>query len=200
VYDSDYREHLATIRDFVDGLENVQTIGRNGLHRYNNQDHAMLTGMLAVRNLMLGERHDLWSVNADQEYHEEIRGTVGVGVDEVVEALQEALARAFPKLDRMAFGLSLGAVAGVLLCLATLTLVLKGGDAVGPKLVLLSQYFPGYRVTLAGSVVGLVYAFTGAFIGGWLFAFVRNLAVFLYMALTQRRAERQLLRRLLGYL
>jgi protoporphyrinogen oxidase len=73
VYDSEYRTYLATIREFVDNLENFQTIGRNGLHRYNNQDHAMLTGILAVRNLIRGEKNDLWSVNADQEYHEEIR-------------------------------------------------------------------------------------------------------------------------------
>jgi protoporphyrinogen oxidase len=75
VYDSEYRGYLAIVREFVDSLENFQTIGRNGLHRYNNQDHAMLTGMLAVRNLILGEKSDLWSVNADREYHEEIRGT-----------------------------------------------------------------------------------------------------------------------------
>lgn len=73
VYDADYREHLATLRGFVESLENVQMIGRNGLHRYNNQDHAMLTGMFAVRNLLNGEAHDLWNVNVDQEYHEEIR-------------------------------------------------------------------------------------------------------------------------------
>jgi protoporphyrinogen oxidase len=73
VYDSNYTEHLAVLRQYVESLENFQTIGRNGLHRYNNQDHAMLTGVLAVRNLMLGKNDDLWSVNADQEYHEEIR-------------------------------------------------------------------------------------------------------------------------------
>ena len=71
VYDGDYRSALGTLRGFIDGLENLQTIGRNGLHRYNNQDHAMLTGMLAVRNLVLGEGHDLWSVNVDEDYHEE---------------------------------------------------------------------------------------------------------------------------------
>ena len=70
IYDSQYREHLNVVREFVDGLENFQTIGRNGLHRYNNQDHAMLTGMLAVRNLILEEEHDLWNVNADDTYHE----------------------------------------------------------------------------------------------------------------------------------
>jgi protoporphyrinogen oxidase len=73
VYDSDYRSHLSVLREFMESLANVQTIGRNGLHRYNNQDHAMLTGMKAVRNLVDGESHDLWSVNADQEYHEELR-------------------------------------------------------------------------------------------------------------------------------
>ena len=72
VYDSDYRDHLGVLREYVGGFKNFQTIGRNGLHRYNNQDHAMLTGMLAVRNLLHGETHDLWSVNAEQEYHEEV--------------------------------------------------------------------------------------------------------------------------------
>ena len=71
VYDSQYKEYLAILRAYIEKFENFQTIGRNGLHRYNNQDHAMLTGILAVRNLMLGEKNDLWSVNADQEYHEE---------------------------------------------------------------------------------------------------------------------------------
>jgi protoporphyrinogen oxidase len=73
VYDSSSRQHLAVIRRFVDGLENFQTIGRNGLHRYNNQDHSMLTGIFAARNLALGESNDLWSVNADREYHEQGR-------------------------------------------------------------------------------------------------------------------------------
>jgi protoporphyrinogen oxidase len=200
VYDSDYRDHLATLRTCVDGLENAQTIGRNGLHRYNNQDHAMLTGMLAVRNLTLGEQNDLWSVNTDQEYHEEIRGQTKPAVDDIADVLQDALALAFPKLDRMAFGLSVGATAGLLLCLATLILVLQDGEVVGPTLGLLNQYFPGYSVTALGSVLGLAYGFLSAFIGGWIFAFLRNAVVFIYMAAAHRRAERQLLRRFLGYL
>jgi protoporphyrinogen oxidase len=196
VYDSDYREHLEIIRKFVDGLENVQTIGRNGLHRYNNQDHAMLTGMLAVRNLVSGEQNDLWSVNADQEYHEEIRGQAEPLADDIAAVLQDAIAGAFPKLDRIALGLSLGVATGALLWLATLILVLKGGDVVGPNLGLLSQYFPGYSVTVSGSLLGLVYGFVVAFIGGWLFAFLRNSVVFLYLSAAQRRTDRQLLRRL----
>jgi len=45
-------------------------VGRNGMHKYNNQDHSMLTARLAVRNLF-GEQHDLWAINADEEYHED---------------------------------------------------------------------------------------------------------------------------------
>lgn len=119
-------------------------------------------------------------------------------VDEVAEILQDALAQAFPKLDWVAFGLSLGAAGGLLLSLATLILMLKRGDVVGPNLGLLSHAFPGYRGTLTGSVLGLAYGFTSAFVGGWVFAFLRNAAVFLYMAIAHRRAERQLLQQLLG--
>ena len=72
VYDPGYEQRVAAIRAFVERLGNLQLIGRNGMHRYNNQDHSMLTAVLAVRNL-LGERHDLWNVNVEQEYHEEIR-------------------------------------------------------------------------------------------------------------------------------
>jgi protoporphyrinogen oxidase len=70
VYDRTYRQHLDTIREFLEPFENLQTIGRNGMHRYNNQDHSMLTGLLAARNL-LGEEHDLWNVNTDRSYYEE---------------------------------------------------------------------------------------------------------------------------------
>ncbi len=70
IYDSGYESHLRTLREYVGSFTNLQTIGRNGLHRYNNQDHAMLTGMLAVQNLLYQTDHDLWSVNADQSYHE----------------------------------------------------------------------------------------------------------------------------------
>ena len=71
VYDQEYQGHLNTIRAYLDTLENLHPVGRNGLHRYNNQDHSMFTAMLAVKNIM-GESHDVWSVNADCEYHEQI--------------------------------------------------------------------------------------------------------------------------------
>ena len=70
VYDGEYQKHLKVIQTYLEGFENLQTVGRNGMHRYNNQDHSMLTGMLAVKNI-LGENHDLWNVNTERSYHEE---------------------------------------------------------------------------------------------------------------------------------
>jgi protoporphyrinogen oxidase len=68
-YDSKYREMIDIIRRFLKSIKNLQVVGRNGLHRYNNQDHSMYTAMLAVENIY-GANHDLWSVNEDREYHE----------------------------------------------------------------------------------------------------------------------------------
>jgi protoporphyrinogen oxidase len=70
VYDENYRGVLEVIQRWLNGLENFQTIGRNGLHRYNNQDHSMLTAMLAVQNLG-GRKHNLWEVNVERAYHEQ---------------------------------------------------------------------------------------------------------------------------------
>jgi hypothetical protein len=70
VYDSTYAEHLATLRSFIDLIPNLHTVGRNGMHKYNNQDHSMLTAMMAVAN-MRGASYDVWTVNTDFEYHEE---------------------------------------------------------------------------------------------------------------------------------
>jgi len=70
IYDSSYAENVGTIRGHLAGIRNLATLGRNGMHKYNNQDHSMYTAMLAVENLD-GARHDIWSVNTDYEYHEE---------------------------------------------------------------------------------------------------------------------------------
>ena len=195
VYDAEYREHLDTVRAYVDGLENLQTMGRNGLHRYNNQDHAMLTGLLAVRNLEGGDRHDLWSVNTEPEYHEE----VGVTAADT-EALEGRITEIFPRLDGVALGVATGVMSGALLFLATLILVLKGGPVVGPTLGLLAQFLPGYRVTLAGSLVGLFYGALVGFLLGWGFAVLRNVVLLFSLAALRRRAKRQLLERVLEFL
>jgi protoporphyrinogen oxidase len=69
-YDADYKDNVDTIRAWLAAnAANVHPVGRNGMHRYNNQDHSMYTAMLTVENL-LGADHDVWSVNVEEEYHE----------------------------------------------------------------------------------------------------------------------------------
>ncbi len=77
IYDAHYGELLAVVKEWLNGLENFQTLGRNGLHKYNNQDHSMLTAILAVRNVLLGEKNDVWKVNTDRSYHEGVRVSSG---------------------------------------------------------------------------------------------------------------------------
>jgi hypothetical protein len=72
VYDAQYREAVDVLSEWIEGISNLQTVGRNGLHRYNNQDHSMLTGLYAARNIM-GADHDLWDVNVERSYHEDMQ-------------------------------------------------------------------------------------------------------------------------------
>jgi protoporphyrinogen oxidase len=71
VYDGEYKQALDVLATWINKLENFQTVGRNGLHRYNNQDHSMLSAMYAARNI-LGEKLDVWNVNVERSYHEEL--------------------------------------------------------------------------------------------------------------------------------
>jgi protoporphyrinogen oxidase len=81
MYDHSYRTNVARVRDFLEREAcNLQVAGRNGMHKYDNQDHAMLTGLMAARNIM-GGSFDLWRVNSDAEYLEEETGGEAV-VDE----------------------------------------------------------------------------------------------------------------------
>ncbi len=70
IYDAVYRTHLDTIRASIDRIPNLHTVGRNGMHKYNNADHSMYTAMLTFEN-MNGASHDVWAVNTDFDYHEE---------------------------------------------------------------------------------------------------------------------------------
>jgi protoporphyrinogen oxidase len=81
MYDSNYQEGLPVLREYLRGFENLRTFGRNGLHRYNNQDHSMWTAILATLDLLDGGGHDVWSVNTEAEYHEE--GAIVEGLLEV---------------------------------------------------------------------------------------------------------------------
>ena len=95
IYDDHYAERVQTVRDWLSGIANLQQIGRNGLHRYNNSDHSMLTALRAVENACFGDEHDLWAVNSDGEYHEQ-RGPVEQPYRRAPEtpALREELAAA----------------------------------------------------------------------------------------------------------
>ena len=72
VYDDAYRHNVAMIRlDLEKSYPSLHMVGRNGMHKYNNQDHAMMTAMLTARNILAGARlYDIWAVNEDAEYHE----------------------------------------------------------------------------------------------------------------------------------
>jgi protoporphyrinogen oxidase len=72
VYDDDYKRHVEGIRQATEThCPNLQLVGRNGMHKYNNQDHAMMTALLAARNILAGQKkYDVWSVNDDAEYLE----------------------------------------------------------------------------------------------------------------------------------
>ena len=71
MYDSEYGPRVDAIRGWLEPISNLTQVGRNGLHRYNNSDHSMLTAMRAVDNLLRGTQHDIWAVNAESAYHEE---------------------------------------------------------------------------------------------------------------------------------
>jgi protoporphyrinogen oxidase len=71
MYDAEYADRVKTIRGWLDRIPNLIQVGRNGLHRYNNSDHSMLTAMRAVDNILIGSHHDIWAVNAESVYHEE---------------------------------------------------------------------------------------------------------------------------------
>jgi UDP-galactopyranose mutase len=73
MYDATYKENVEILRRWLDeNVANVHPVGRNGMHRYNNQDHSMYTAMLTVENIVTGSAHDVWEVNVEAEYHEEL--------------------------------------------------------------------------------------------------------------------------------
>jgi protoporphyrinogen oxidase len=74
VYDDTYQSNVDIIRNYLQSqLPNLHLVGRNGMHKYNNQDHSMMTALLVARNIATGSAFDPWNVNADAVYHEDIR-------------------------------------------------------------------------------------------------------------------------------
>ena len=96
VYDDAYAGHLVTIRKELESrFPTLHLVGRNGMHKYNNQDHSMMTAMLCAQNILAGERiYDLWKVNEDAEYHEAgERGESVSGLRQVPKRVEPAAAR-----------------------------------------------------------------------------------------------------------
>jgi hypothetical protein len=174
VYDSTYQSSLNVLRQFLNRIDNFRSVGRNGQHKYNNQDHSMLTAMMAAENV-LGANHDLWQVNEEQEYLEEI--TV------------RTISRAFARIDKLGFATALGSVSGLIIFLLTMLLTLKGGEVVGPNLQLLNQYFFGYTVTIKGAFIGMAYGFLWTFFFGWLMTYLRNFFLAFFIYRVKRKVE-----------
>ncbi|HJT20601.1 MAG TPA: FAD-dependent oxidoreductase [Nitrospira sp.] len=209
VYDQRYQESVGLIRRYLETFSNLQTIGRNGLHRYNNQDHSMLTAVYAARNI-LGERHDVWAVNTEKEYHEEgrtpspsagdrmvpVRVALN-GKDSVEDAEDDVIETVFARVDPLAMGIAFGAVAGAALFLTTGVVLLKGGPEMSRGLSLLNQYIIGYEVGWRGAFIGLAEAGLFGFCGGWFSAWLRNHSMGLYARWQRRRADSEERRRLL---
>lgn len=160
----------------------------------------MLTGVYAARNVV-GEKNDVWAVNTEQDYHEEVRetetsrvktmGDRSVPMPLVQEEADQIIQTAFARMDGVALGVALGVVAGVGLFLATVMLLLKGGEIVGPRLGLLRNFLPGYEVTWSGALIGLIEGGLVGFVLGFFGASLRNWAMMAYAHLLRRRAETQ---------
>ncbi len=87
MYAENFREDVAIIRGYLETFENLRTFGRNGQHRYNNQDHSMWTAILATLNLIAGTDYDVWSVNTEAAYHEageQVEAALNVELDAVL--------------------------------------------------------------------------------------------------------------------
>jgi len=183
VYDGAYQQALIEIRDYLSGIENLQLIGRNGQHRYNNQDHSMVTGVYAARNIA-GDQYDIWDVNVEEDYHEEQRTSAAQsGGDRLVPQaisvppLEQRIREVYARFDEVALGTAIGAVAGFTLLAATAILLLKGGDTVGPNLSLLGNYLVGFQVSWPGALIGLIEGCLGGFAFGWSTARLTNLVL-----------------------
>lgn len=210
VYDQNYQANVETVRRYLSAFANLQTIGRNGLHRYNNQDHSMLTGLYAARNLV-GERHDVWTVNTEMAYHEEHEPNFGVLGERRVPARvvvpvpsapisgDEVLVVAFARLDTVALGVAIGVVSGLGLWVASLrTLLMPAASDVRESLALLGNFLPGFEVSWAGAVTGALELGVLGFAVGWMAAGVRNGSLRLYARWVRRHADAEEVRDILS--
>jgi hypothetical protein len=187
VYDDVYQDALAEIREWLEAeAPNLQLIGRNGQHRYNNQDHSMVTAVYAARNIAAGSaEYDVWDVNVEDEYHEEVlqEERTGAGGDRMVPqraadaSIEELIVDLFARYDAFALGGAVGLISGLGLLLATVLLLLQGGSDPGANLSLLSHYLVGFKASWAGALVGMLEAGAIGFGFGYVLAKLINLVI-----------------------
>ena len=109
IYQENYAEQVEVIRRYVEqNLANLQLVGRNGMHKYNNQDHSMMTALGAARNI-LGAHYDLWAINTEPDYQEEKR--VAQTAESPRPAYAEPLRASVPATPSVAKRASSGSVA-----------------------------------------------------------------------------------------
>ncbi|MBD3383811.1 FAD-dependent oxidoreductase [candidate division KSB1 bacterium] len=183
VYDAKYDDNLDIIRNYLSSFENLQTIGRNGLHRYNNQDHSMLTGIYAARNLY-GATHNIWKVNTEKSYLEESERK-----DSADRLMEDFLKQEFAYLDAPALGISIAVVFAFLVFMVTLVAWLVHEKPLISALSLLNNYLVGYRVSPFGAVLGGIETGILGFVLGYIFAGLRNLGIKLYAKRTKKYFE-----------
>lgn len=196
VYDRHYQESVKTIREYLATFSNLQTIGRNGLHRYNNQDHSMLTGIYAARNIE-GGTFDVWSVNTEKDFHEQGTTTqplesVHAGPsskdDQLRDRISDEIEFLFHNIDPVALGISIASTGAMLLFLATAILIIKDGGTAGATLSLLNNFLPGYAIHWGGALIGSIVTAIYGFIVGALTASLWNRG----MSFFRRRVEKKL--------
>jgi hypothetical protein len=196
VYGGDYEAHLELLRGWLDRFDNLFTVGRNGQHRYNNQDHSMLAGLFAARNAAGAAELDLWSINEELSFHEEVhRGDAKGRVigDRLTPSRVEGdsddlLQAAFARYDEVALGGAVGITASLGLAVTTAVLLLGSNQGLVPMLSLLGNYLFGYEVSWPGLAVGVIEAGLLGFGLGWSAARLSNLLI----AIFERDFERRL--------
>ena len=167
----------------------------------------MLTGVYAARN-MTGETNDVWSVNTEMEYHEEVNTNGHQTGDRLIPtsvepetkpklSVDDIIEKVFARLDPLALGVSVGTVFGIFIFLATSILLLKGGEVVGPRLLLLAQYFYGFEVSWTGAFIGFLDAGFLGFLLGSSIALLRNWGLSAYALLVHQRAQTERRRHIL---
>ncbi|MEM7541677.1 MAG: NAD(P)/FAD-dependent oxidoreductase [Pseudomonadota bacterium] len=216
VYDDHYISALETIRLFLDSLPNLQLAGRNGLHKYNNQDHSMFTAILASENIQ-GANHDIWSVNSDDEYHEEVRANDKSIADgaKVLEATQPivpntvasnaavlnlALDRYLARMDKLALAAAMAIVATTLTLLLCTAAMLSDDAHAGAVVRALEDLLPGFSPSFGGLLSGSLATGFWAFAIGWTIAYFRNFSLGFYVWYVERKAELSALRNIFNYI